>query len=268
MEPSSEYCFMVGFPRSGTTLLETILDSQPSIQCMSELGFMNPVTTKYRILTGRKYPLFLDKLKESHRQELKATYNTVITNVLQSESIYSATKKTGNTPKLLIDKLPLNSIHLPLINLLFPFAKIIFSVRHPLDVVLSNFQQYFDINQEMHYLITLEGCVNRYIEVMDHINLFEKQLEQDIHYVKYEELVADLDHEVVRLSKFLKMDFSPEYKDFHKQASAKFISTPSSSQVIQPLYNSSVFKWQNYEKQLAPYFKALQPYITKFGYTL
>lgn len=175
-------------------------------------------------------------------------------------------KKVIDNETLFIDKEPLNLIHIPLIQRLFPNAKIIFSLRHPIAVCLSNFQQNFNINTEMIKLITFDDCVARYINVMKLLKVYQKELSLNMHTIRYEDLVSDLPREAKKLFTFLNIQGNDEYLNFHLYAQNKFISTPSREQVNQPLYKDSIEKWQHYLPFLPTSVKKLDDFINEFGY--
>jgi len=259
--------FMIGFPRSGTTLLENILDSQDEVYTLAELGNLNPLFHRTLLMTGDRYPIGLPKLTRVQIKELRNEYVNTLGNILQSKVLLNDKQATEvNKIKMVVDKMPLNSINLPFINMLFPKVKIIFSLRHPLDVVLSNFQQFYSMNREMSFLVSLENCVDRYIEVMDHVKRCEEEFDLNIHYIKYENLVVDFDDTAEGVFKFLAINFDENYKSFNRLAKNKLINTPSRLQVNEKIYSSSTFKWKNYSQHIAPHIDRLKPYIERFGY--
>lgn len=262
-----ELCFMVGFPRSGTTLLDSILDSQSSITVLSEIGTLDRLIAKYNRITGKKYPVGLESLSLDNIQSLRKEYTFLLNNYFRSRfQLEDQNCDNKESIELIIDKMPLSSIHLPFIRCLFPEVKIICSIRHPLDVILSNFQQTYEMNTEMSYLISLEDCVTRYISVFDHIDKCEKSLDLNFYVVRYEDLVSDFEEQAISTFNYLNIIPNENYKEFYKHASNKIVATSSRSQVVNKIYNTSAYKWTNYRKQMEPYVGRLMPYIKKFGY--
>jgi tetratricopeptide (TPR) repeat protein len=247
--------FMVAFPRSGTTLLDTILDTQKQIATISEMGAVRAAVWKLHQL-GKSYPNDLENLSRSDVGSLRDAY-------YKKNHAYLPADRTFTK---LIDKLPLNILHIPLILTLFPDAKIILSLRHPVDVCLSCFQQNFLLNDEMYHFVEIEKCFQRYRDVMALFERFRAELNPNIHIVRYEELVANLDEAAGAVFRFIGIEPDETYRNFHLRNQEKLIATPSRSQVTQPLYKSSRNRWKNYTPQLEPYIPIVQPFIELYGY--
>jgi tetratricopeptide (TPR) repeat protein len=250
--------FFIGFPRSGTTLLDTIIDTQDSVKVISEGGFIGKVARYFREELNLKYPQDLAKTSTGAIEDLRQLY------------INYVKERVGNDFKnfLVIDKLPLYTIHIPLLKMLFPTAKFVFSVRHPMDVCLSNFQQNYALNDQMAHLLTLKDCAGRYVKVLTLFDKYQSGLELDIHFIKYEELVKNIQQEIQKLTHFLNVELNDNYLNFHAHSQHKVIDTPSRDQVSAKLYSTSMNKWKNYEEQCKPLLAQLMPYINKFGYKL
>ena len=156
--------------------------------------------------------------------------------------------------QILIDKIPLHTSRLPLINLLFPNAKIIFTHRHPYDTVLSCFQQSFKPNNAMANLVSLKSSSVMYDQVMHGWDIYKNNLPLDFITSKYEHLIHDFDGHTLKILEFLGVGWDENVKEYRTTALERgMINTPSSSQVVQPLYKSSIKKWKNY--------KSIQPKI-------
>lgn len=244
--------FIVGFPRSGTTLLDQILDSHPAIQVMEEKEAINDVVQS---LTG-DYPQSLASLAESDAQKARELYFEAVDGYI--------TREPGT---ILVDKFPLNIRHIPLITRLFPDAKIILAMRHPCDVVLSNFMQNYRINNAMANFFTIEDSALAYKQVMGLWQKSIRVLPVNYHSVKYESLVADFNNEVAQLLKFLDVDWDDAVVEFDSHARKRGnIATPSYQSVTEPIYQRAKYRWKRYEAQLKPVMKDLQPFIEAFGY--
>ena len=166
-----------------------------------------------------------------------------------------------------VDKLPLNIEYLPLIHRLFPEAHIIFSCRHPCDVVLSNFMQYYRLNDAMANFFTIEDSARLYGQVMGLWLRCTELLPLNFHTLRYESLVSDFDAEVRDLFAFLEIDWDDAVLDFHHHAvNRNIISTPSYEQVTQPIHTRATQRWHGYRPQLEPILAELGPFIEKFGY--
>ena len=182
--------FLVGFPRSGTTLLDTLLSGHPDIEVIEE---KDPLRRIENFLTQeRSVPIeAFHKLTLEQIEYLRNIYYQRIQGLRQTSSM------------LFIDKLPLHSIAIPLIKILFPNAKIIFSVRHPYDVALSCFQQVFKPNNAMANFTTLGRTVHLYDSVMSAWNTYTSNLSVDHITIKYEELVTNPKRSLLETTIFL-----------------------------------------------------------------
>ena len=246
--------FLIGFPRSGTTLLDTILRSHFEIEVLEEKDPL-AVTENFGINNMQSKISNFDSLKEDDLNTLRKTY-------LKRLKFHSKSKS-----KIKIDKLPLNTTAIPLINLLFPHAKVIFALRHPCDSILSCFQQTFKPNTAMANFTTLERSVNYYEQVMNGWATYNKNLNIDYTVSKYEDLLDNFDESVFKVLKHLDLEWDQNVKDYRNTAINRgHINTPSSSQVIQPLYKSSVGRWKNYHKYFIKHMDKLNPWIDYFGY--
>ena len=250
----SNIAFLIGFPRSGTTLLDTILRSHKDIEVIEE----KPLISTIEKLVKEKFNVKLGNLfdiSEDNKITLKLKY---------FELLEKYQTKNAN---LFIDKLPLNTVCLPLINLIFPKAKIIFAHRHPYDTVLSCFQQTFKPNLAMANLVSLQSASIMYDQVMDAWDLYKKNLALDFISSKYEDLIEEFDSHTLKILEFLEIEWDENVKKYRKTAIERGkINTPSSSQVIQPLYTSSIKKWKNYEKYFDDCHQYLDKWLSYFHY--
>jgi tetratricopeptide (TPR) repeat protein len=250
-----EVAFLVGFPRSGTTLLNQILDSHPKLVALEEKPVL-PLVSSALVTWNKDYPEGLPALDAGQVAELRSHYFRLARD-------YAAFDETS----VLIDKLPLNIAHIPFILTLFPEAKILLALRHPLGSTLSCFMHNFRLNNAMVHMFSLEDITALYAKVMGLWLDFAAARTMAVHRVRYESIVADLPGEAERLCAFLGVPFSPEMLRFDQHARAKgLINTPSYHQVVRPLYGESVERWRRYEKFLEPYATRLAPFIRAFGY--
>ena len=242
--------FLIGFPRSGTTLLDQILASHSRIVCMEEREHFAAAAS----------PLIKNGVVEemSTAEQLEAVCSDYWRRVNEEEP--------DRGVRILVDKLPLNIVLLPLIHRVFPDAKIIFALRDPRDVILSCLQQRFVPNAAMIQLLDLQTAASYYDNVMSLAETCRANLALNIHQVRYEDVVANLEAQARQLATFLDLAFEDGMLRFQETALARTINTPSSRQVVQPLYNRSVGRWQSYPAELAPVLPILNPWVERYGY--
>ena len=249
----SVHAFLTGFPRSGTTLLEQVLDTHPSVVALGER------------------PLLIDAEVEFLTQRGGiARLSDVVGDLLQPfrESYWNKAREYGAAPAggVFVDKHPLSTIRLPLIAKVFPHAKIIFMIRDPRDVVLSCFRRSFNVNSSTYEFSTIEGAARYYAAVMEAGAVYLDRLPLDTHKIRYEDLVGDFEGQTKALCEFLGLEWTARLRDFAETARANAIATPSSTQVGRGLYESGVEQWRNYDFALKPVLPVLQPWIERLGY--
>jgi tetratricopeptide (TPR) repeat protein len=249
--------FIVGFPRSGTTLLEQMLDAHPLLQSMDEQPFL--VRAVARVADqGIGYPSELGKLSGSDLNDMRARYWDAVRN------------RVPLAPdRRLVDKNPMNMVLLPIIRRLFPNAPIILAIRHPCDTVLSCFLQPF--RSDLALLgRDLTALARSYSRAFAFWYSQWSLLRPDTHELRYEQLTADFAAEVDRLCAFLQLPRHEAMLAPGKHARAKgFISTPSYAQVLEPVSNRSVGRWKHYERHFGSEVLALlMPWIERWGYSL
>lgn len=243
--------FMIGFPRSGTTLLDTILRSHELIEVLEE----KPIVPKLIVSLKKKVGNNFNNITKEH------------ISLLQNEYFENIKNYSSNNKKIIIDKMPLNIIYTAEIFKIFPKAKFIISLRHPVDTVLSCYMQSFKLNDAMANFLNLEDSAKMYDKIMTlWIKCIEK-LDIDYHEVKYESLVKDFDKTVQETLKFINVEWSDEVIKFYDTAKKRgFISTPSYDQVNQPIYKDSLNRWKNYQNHTKNIFPILDRWIKKFNY--
>jgi len=220
--------FLVGYPRSGTTLLDTILRSHPSITVVEEKPMVETM------LSGADY--FEELAKHIDMAEIKG---------------------------FLLDKLPLNLVNVQKIQSCFPEAKFILALRHPCDCVLSCFMQSFAPNNAMANMLNLNDAAFLYDKAMT----IWKESGVEGHIVKYEDVVDDLEGTIKPLLDYLGLEWSEEITNYAETARKRGrINTPSYHQVVRPLYKTSVGRWNNYQKHMEPVLPILLPWAEYWGY--
>lgn len=247
--------FVLGFPRSGTTMLEQMLDAHPGMASMDEQPFVQRVIERMQSMAVQ-YPEQLGELDFAQCELLRDIYWRAVSRVVQL--------RPGQR---LVDKNPLTMLRLPLLVRLFPKAKIIFVVRHPCDVVLSNYLQHFNAPAYVALCSTLPRLANGYASAMRFWNRHAGLLKPDVFEWRYEEVVRDFKAHVERLGAFLELDDTAPLLRFSEHAKSKgYIGTPSYAQVVQPVYASSIGRWRRYRKYFEPILPALEPAMRHWGY--
>ncbi len=250
--------FILGFPRSGTTLIEQMLSAHPEIAAGGELPFIHEWRTLIaRLLPGdRPYPV---KLAEAEAFDYHHLAGLMRDYYLGRAETYGLLR--DNRP-LFTDKMPLNDVHLPLIRLAFPEAAVIRMVRHPLDVAMSMLSHNLTHGYNSGYAIE---TIIAHMKAMHDLNThYEALLPGAVLTVKYEDVVANQETETRRLLAHVGVAFDPATLRFHDNR--RHAPTPSYAQVTKPLNNRSVGRWQAYRRQFAPYMDAIAPVIAALGY--
>lgn len=247
--------FIVAFPRSGTTLLEHSLDAHPLARTMDEQPFLQnaiDLIMKYEV----RYPEALADLTEQQLQDVRAGYWQL-----------TRTKVRLDPGQRLIDKNPLNMLRLPAIRRLFPNAAIVLAIRHPCDVVMSCFMQHFTAPEFAMLCRDLPTLASGYRQAFDFWYQEAAALRPHVREIRYEDFVSDFERQVRELGTFLELPWVDAMLAPAEHARSKgFISTPSYSQVVQPVNRKSVDRWRAYESHFAAALPVLQPYLQRWGY--
>ncbi len=245
--------FLVGFPRSGTTLLDTILRTHSKIKVLEEKPYL--IDLRHNYFNNKNNDLLeLINITQKERDYIRNEY---FKKIIES----SEDKK-----KIIIDKLPLSMIELGFIKCIFPKSKIILAMRHPCDVIISCFFSSFKINDAMVNFLKWEDALTFYDRVLDLFEFYEDQLDLNYFTIKYENVVNDFSLQIKNLINFLGLEYENKLEEFYITAKKRTkISTPSYSQVINPLYSSSINRWKNYNNSENSE-KYLEKWINKFDY--
>lgn len=239
---TSKAVFIVGMPRSGTSLTEQILASHPQVHGAGELGEIHLITNALPPLLDPQlgYPRCLTKLTQTIMDGMAKQYIHVI-NLLASDALR------------VTDKMPHNFLHLGLIALLFPNARIIHCQRDPMDTCLSNYFQNFSAGLDFaDDLADLGQHFREYDKLMQH---WKQVIGLPILEINYEDLVNKQEAETRRLLEFLDLPWDDRCLSFHK--AERVVGTASYNQVREPLYTKSVARWKHYEPHLDELKKAL-----------
>lgn len=248
--------FVVGFPRSGTTLLEQMLDAHPDFRSMDERAFIHDLIEAME-MTGQRYPDDLATLTADEAEQLRAVYLRRVAQVVPDLGA-----------RRLVDKNPLNMLCLPMILRLFPQARIILCLRHPCDVLLSCYMQSFRSPAFMVLCSSLQRLAQGYAHAFEHWQQHVEVFAPQVLEWRYEAVVEDTDASLATLGSFLQLADPSPMARFAQHASGKgFISTPSYAQVTQGINRKSVNRWHAYRDRFEPVLPLLRPVMQRYGYT-
>ncbi len=246
--------FLLGFPRSGTTLLDTILMGHPGTMVLEEQPPLN--------------------LVDKHIGGMAAIPALDVAAVADARRFYfEEIAKVAPVPldpaRMLIDKSPLFLSKAVLIQRLFPNARFILALRHPCDALLSCFMSNFRLNDAMANFLRLEDAAEFYDLTFRHWERARELFGLNVHTIVYERLVEGVEAEVRPLFDFLGLAWRDEALDHRKTAKARgLITTASYAQVVEPIYRRAAGRWEGYRQHLEPILPVLQPWAQKFGYRL
>jgi tetratricopeptide (TPR) repeat protein len=249
------HVFLLGFTRSGTTLLEQVLASHPDVVALEERESLIDAVRSYM-----RQPADLDRLLTASAGDH-----------LQARECYWRRVAAGGCDpqgKVFVDKYPMNTLKLPLIARLFPNARILFAIRDPRDVVLSCFRRHFEMNPVNYQLLTLSGAADFYAVTMRLAGRFQALLGLRTHVAVHEQLIADLALEAQAVCRFLDLSYTPAMLEFAARTRDRDIATPSGAQLARGLNPEGAGHWRNYRAQLAPVLPVLAPFAEAFGYPL
>jgi tetratricopeptide (TPR) repeat protein len=243
--------FFVGFPRSGTTLMEQVLEAHPRLVTTME---SSPLEVVHRRL-GRAYPEVVERLDGQAGERLRDAF---------FEAAEAVVGPLGE--QILIDKMPLNITLLGLVQALFPRARVLVALRDPRDAVLSCFMQNFRLNPAMANFLDIEQAARTYATVMGMWQAQQPHLGLRCHSYRYEDLVEQFTPTVEAVLDFLGVGWDPAVEQYREKAQARQIVTPSYRDVTAPLFTRAMGRWQAYRAQLAPILPVLEPVVEAFGY--
>jgi tetratricopeptide (TPR) repeat protein len=235
--------FVLGMPRSGTTLTEQIIASHPDVFGAGEIFDLLDAVGSRTQGPQEPFPCNIAKLDAKGLAAMGQSY-------------VDGLRKRDKAAKRITDKMPINFLHIGIIHLILPKAKIVHVHRHPLDTCISCFTRLFAHNQDATYELKELGRFYRaYYETMQH---WKKVLPKGAYYdIRYEKLVENTDEEARKLIDYCGLDWNDACLEFHK--TERTVRTASVTQVRQPIYKSSLARWKKYEKFLGPLIEGLGP---------
>lgn len=253
-EAPLSHIFLMGFIRSGTTLLERVLLTQKNMARIEERETLRDTIPQYF-----SEPSGLERLADATPDMLA-----------QARAVYwRRVRDYGVDPegKIVLDKQPLNTMYLPLIRRMFPQAKILFAIRDPRDILLSVFKRYFEVNYITYEFLALNDIARFYGAVMRWSEVCRARMSFNLHEHRYEDMIADFDARTRAVCDFVGLEWTDAMRDFSGKAQEETIRSPSAAQVRRPLYKEGMGQWRRYEQQLVPALPILAPWLKRFGYS-
>ena len=246
------HAFLLGYPRSGTTLVENILASVDAVDALEE---------KPTLVSAAQ--AFLEE--EGGLARLARLDGDALTPFI--DAYWAQVTRYGADPAVgfFVDMDPLKGIMLPLIAKLFPGAGIIVMRRDPRDVVWSCFRTNFALSAAAIEFTSLESTARHYAALMTMMERCFAVLPQAVHELRYDALVQDFDVTTQALCDFLGLEWSPKMREFAKTAQRRGVSTASTTQIRRGLYDGTR-QWERYRTQMEPVLPILQPWVERFGF--
>lgn len=244
--------FIFGFPRSGTTLIDTMLGGHPDAVVMEEEPVIDTLAAAMGAIER------LPTLAAPEIQRLRDRYFAEVDKIVPD---------VGS--RLIVDKHPLGLANTPLLHRIFPDARFVFVERHPCDVVLSCFITSSQMDAKIASFFDFAGTARLYDRVLAFWSQCTEVLPIDVHVVRYETLIAEPEAELRKLARFADLEWTPKLLDNQANANERvYIGSPSYAQVAQPIYQRAKGRWLRYRRHMEPVIPILAPWIERLGYDL
>ncbi len=248
-------CFLIGFLRSGTTLLHQILDSHTEVTVVDEKP---AAIAAMEILASdrRGYPDGIASIDDSTARRARKAYFETLDSYLPVDC----------GPNI-VDKFPFNLTRAPLLWRLFPNAKFIFAVRHPMDVCLSCFMQAFQPSAATSPFLSMPDTVRAYTSLMDMWLSFASKVDMELTNIRYEDMVENQEAVSRQLFDFIGVSWDDKVMKFYEHAQQSVsVTNPSYHQVVQPIYADAMQRWRRYDAQLTEFYPQIAAYLPAFRY--
>jgi hypothetical protein len=245
--------FLLGFPRSGTTLLEQVLASHPDVETLEEREALLDSVRAYL-----RTPADLERLLAASAADLAPFRDLYWRRVGEAGARVEG--------RVFVDKHPLNTLKLPLIVRLFPEARILIARRDPRDVALSCFRRRFRMSAPYYQMLTLAGVAEFYDATMRFASVAMQAGSVKAHIVRHERLVTDFDAEVKAICTFVGLGWRESMRGFAERTRAAGVSTPSGAQLARGLNTGGIGRWRRYRAQMESVLPVLEPWVEQFGY--
>jgi tetratricopeptide (TPR) repeat protein len=257
--PHEQVAALCSFPRSGTTLLEQILDAHPGLVSSDEReAFARDIFPAMWQTPATPLPeaAVLDAIPRDRLAAQRRRYLAYM----------EAALNEPRGGRVHLDKNPSLTLLIPALVRLFPEMKLVVAIRDPRDVVLSCFMQYLPLNTNSVCFLSLERTIARYVIDMTVWLRFREMLPGAWVEIRYEDTVADLEGQARRALEFLGLPWNPAVLAYRERLRTKPVNSPTYEAVSQPLYTRAIGRWRNYTKHFEPYLDRLQPLVEAFGY--
>ena len=252
--------FVLGFPRSGTTLVEQTLSAHPSISAGDELPLINDITNIMPRMLNSPLP-YPEALAELWMGDQRDGLDNLRDYYLQKAAQMEVADPGA---AWFTDKMPLNETHLGLIGLLFPASPLIHVIRHPLDVMISALSNHF--THGFFCASALESAATHYVRVMELVMHYRAEMTLRYLPVRYDAMVTKQGETVRAILDFVGVPFDERCLSFHENR--RYARTASYAQVTEPLYERSLYRYRHYREHLEPVISILRPMIERLGYTV
>ena len=256
--PHLTHVFVVGYFRSGTTLIQQVLAGHPDVfvadeanlvwAAQAELNRLDPSTASTADKLARLDAAGVARLRDAYWTAARGRYGAAM-----------------DRP-VFVDKFTLNTLDLGVINTIFPEARVVFALRDPRDVCLSAHLQLMTPSPATAHLLTWRGAAQIYARTLEWWRRIQPRLTLPVHVLRYEDAIGDFDGAFGALFTDLGLAWDPAVRTFHTRAQGAFVASPSRNQVSRPLYASSVARWRRYAAPMAAVDDLLGPVVRHFGY--
>jgi tetratricopeptide (TPR) repeat protein len=257
--PQQRVALLTGFPRSGTTLLEQLLDAHPDLVSSEERDFLGR-DLLHNFMSRRGKTPFLDVLNERGVAEIDA----------QRRRYFESMEYLIDEPiagRMHLDKNPSYNLMIPLMLRLFPEARLVIALRDPRDVVLSCYLRYLPLNSVSVRFLDVQRTAERYAFDMAAWLRFRDLIETQWCEIRYEDVVSDVESQARKALAMLGLEWDSQVLEYRQRlATTKRVNSPSYEAVAQPISKRAVGRWKNYEKYMEPALATVDPFISEFGY--
>ena len=256
--------FLFGFPRSGTTMTDRILNSHKDVLVLEEKPNIRAIHLALGRFFDERLPLdeLLPRLTPDQIELLRTEYREAVRARLGARDA----RRWKDGKLLVIDKFPLQLTSIGTISRVMPEAKVMIALRDPRDACLSCFMQAFSLNLSMAQFLDLERTARSYNAVMGMWAEVRDRVALDTLEVRYEDTVSDFEAQARRVLSFLELDWDDALREFNRVRPGTLVSTPSYEAVTRPINRDAIGRWKNYREQLAPLAESVAPLVEAFGY--